>query len=380
MMSFSKRNIEVKLSKTSISLKRNELLIFLLFTFYFFSNISCNNTSAHPPRIIDRAFYFWKSSWQPGSYEKQKLDSLKVNDIYLKYFDVAWDAGSHQPMPVAMIRFKEKPAYNITPVVFITNECLQQTDTLQIKDLADKILSAIVTINTTNAIDSIKEIQIDCDWSATTREKYFALLREIREKLYRISNKEQGILKKEEFKVQLSCTIRLYQIKYRDKAGIPPVNKGLLMCYNMGNLKNISSANSIIEKKEFDKYITGLSSYPLPLDIALPIFDWKVWFRNGQYHGITEAFPDSLLLSPVFIKKENRYYVTCDTLLQGYDFKKGDLLRYEESRLRDIIDIADDVSLHLKNTRCKVALYHLDAVLLNKYSTHELESIYNSLR
>jgi hypothetical protein len=333
---------------------------------------SCGHSSNRAARDIERSFYFWKASWQPGDLEKKKMDSLGVKIMYIKYFDVNWDEGSQQPLPVAIISFKEKPAFTIIPVVFITNESLQKMDSAQIKPLSAKIITLISSINKNNSISSVSELQIDCDWSATTRSKYFQLLRFIKQQLLDMQDTVST--------VQLSCTIRLYQAKYRSDAGIPPADKGLLMCYNMGNLKKIESNNSIIEIKELKKYTDNLSSYPLALDIALPIFNWKVWFRNDRYRGITEAFPDSLLSSPVFIQNGNRYRATKDTLLAGYEFKKDDLLRYEFSQLPEINGVADEISRHLKNTHCRVSLYHLDAVLLSKYSAHELENIYDRLR
>lgn len=355
--------------KKCAGLSSRRFIAFALISTWIFLSAACHPQPDRQHRDITRAIYSWKSTWQPGNFEKQRLDSLHVNDIYLKYFDVDWDPVARQPLPVALIRFKEKPLYHITPVVFITNECLQQTDSSDIKKLAERIALLIVNINKENVISPFEEIQIDCDWSARTRDKYFQLLRNIK--------MNNGVLPAD---LLLSCTIRMHQVKYKDNAGIPPVDRGLLMCYNMGNLKNIGSSNSIIDKDEFKKYIGNLSSYPLDLDVALPIFDWKVSFRAGKYHGITEEFPDSLLNLPVFSRSGNRYAVLRDTLLNGYDLRKGDVLRYENSDLQQVTGVAHELSRHLKNTRCKVALYHLDAVLLNKYSLHELESIYNGLR
>ena len=68
-----------------------------------------------------------------------------------------------------------------------------------------------------------------------------------------------------------------------------------------------------------------------------------------------------------------------DTLLAGYDLKKGDMLRTEESDISTILDGVKEVNLHLKNTQRRVSLYHLDSITLKKYTTHDLESIYNSL-
>jgi hypothetical protein len=259
-----------------------------------------------------------------------------------------------------MLRFKESPlSAEIVPTVFITNECLQQLDSSAVPELAQKITTTISTINQNNAIENAGEVQLDCDWSASTREKYFNLLKEIKKQL-------QGI--------QLSATIRLYQVKYKESAGIPPVDKGMLMCYNMGNLKSINSKNSIIETAELEKYIGQLPDYPLPLDVAFPVFDWKVWFRDGKYYGITEEFPTELLSSSVFIKTGNNYQVLKDTLLAGYELKKNDLLRWETSNAKTVQAAANMISSRLKNTQTTVALYHLDSVILKKYSLYELES------
>ncbi len=343
----------------------------LLMGFAFFA--ACNN-SDHQGRTIDRSFYYWKSTYSSNHYAA-RLDSLAVNTLYLKYFDVDWDDVARQPMPKAMIRFKNQPVYNIIPTVFITNECLQRADSLQIQLLGEKIIQTIKSINESNSIHGITEIQIDCDWSAATRNNYFKLLSVIKNSLKSALQSDAGHIQ-----ILLSATIRLYQVKYKDKAGVPPADRGMLMCYNMGNLKSINSNNSIIETAELKKYTGQLEDYPLPLDIALPIFNWKVWFRNEQYHGITEEFPDALLASSFFQKSGNRYVARHDSLLAGYDFKKGDQLRYEVSDVSTISACAETITNKLKNTRMRVALYHLDSLILEKYTLHELENIYNSLR
>jgi hypothetical protein len=80
------------------------------------------------------------------------------------------------------------------------------------------------------------------------------------------------------------------------------------------------------------------------------------------------------------IKKDNRYELLKDTLLQGYDLKKGDVLRSEQSDYSEIVSAAGEVNKRLKNTRPRVSLYHLDSVILKKYTLHELETIYSSMR
>jgi hypothetical protein len=270
-------------------------------------------------------------------------------------------------LPVAKLqasRDQLQGGFTIIPVVFITNECIQRIDTSQVKQLAENIYNLILEIKQANGFDSIPEIQIDCDWTEATKEKYFLLLNN---------------LKPQSTNQKLSATIRLHQIKFLSKTGVPPVDRGLLMCYNMGNLKNPATNNSILETEEIKKYTGNLSRYPLPLDVAFPLFNWKVLYHNNIYSGLIQGLPDAVFSNSFCSKSGNRYQVLKDTLLQGYDLKKGDMLRDEQSDIKEVLASAAEISRHLKNTPLRVSLYHLDSVILSKYSTHELESIYNSL-
>ncbi len=86
-------------------------------------------------------------------------------------------------------------------------------------------------INQINKSVSIKcrALQIDCDWTTKTAPKYFYFLQQIREKLD--AHEDGGTFAS---LAMLSATIRLHQVKYPEKSGMPPVDKGVLMFYNMG--------------------------------------------------------------------------------------------------------------------------------------------------
>ncbi|MBK8519835.1 MAG: hypothetical protein WAT20_15660 [Ferruginibacter sp.] len=329
------------------------------------SQTSCNDDKH--ARQVEPSFYYWKSVLNVSEFEKQKLDSLKVKTIYLKFFDVDWDEVTRKPLPVAKLqaaRDELQGGITIIPTVFITNECIQKIDTSQVKQLAENMYSLILEIKKSIGIDAIPEIQIDCDWTEATKEKYFLLL-----KNFKLQTPDS----------RLSCTIRLHQIKFFSKTGVPPVDRGLLMCYNMGNLKNPATNNSILETQELKKYTGNLSRYPLPLDVAFPLFNWKVLYRNNMYSGLIQGLPDAVFSNSFCTRTGNRYRILKDTLLLGYDLRKDDLLRDEQSDIKEVLAAAREISRHLKNTPLRVSLYHLDSVILNKYSTHELESIYNSL-
>ena len=340
----------------------NSILLKLMILCTFFS---CKEK--REPRLIEPAFYYWKSVLNISIFEKQKLDSLKVKTIYIKFFDVGWDEAGNKPVPLAKLQAAKKKlqsGISIIPTVFITNECIQKIDSSQINKLAKDIYSLILEIKQANGFDSIPEIQIDCDWTAATKEKYFRLL----------SN-----LKPQTTNYKLSCTIRLHQIKYISKTGVPPVDRGLLMCYNMGNLKNPATKNSILETAELKKYTGNLADYPLPLDVAFPLFNWKVLYRDNLYKGLIQNLPGDAFSNSFSTKTGNRYVILKDTLLGGYDLRNGDIIRNEQSDIKEVIAAATEISKHLRNTQLRVSLYHLDSVILSKYTTHELESIYNSM-
>lgn len=343
---------------------RGSFIMPLVLVLFCITQISCNDKTAD--RQIERSFYFWKSVFKLTDYEKQKLDSLQVNTLYVKFFDVDWNEETKQPRPAAKIRFEDSAYrnYKIIPTFFITNACIQKIDSSQIKELAQNIQKLLNEIIFSHHFKKIPELQFDCDWTASTREKYFALLNNFH------------VL---EPNAKLSATIRLHQVKFVAKTGTPPVNRGLLMCYNMGNLKDPAVKNSILETNELKKYISGLADYPLPLDVALPLFDWKVLYRNNLYTGLIQNLPQTVFTNSFSQKKDNRYLILKDTLLQGYDLMKGDIIRDEQSNYKEILSSAEEVNRQIKNTRLRVSLYHLDSVILRKYTTHELESIYNSL-
>ena len=282
--------------------KKNAAGIFLLLITVLVSItiVSCNEK--RKDRQIERSFYYWKSVLNLTEFERRRLDSLDVKTIYLKFFDVDWDEEGKKPVPVAKLqapRGKLQGGISIIATVFITNACIQKIDSSQIEKLAENIYSLIVEIKESIGLDSIPEIQIDCDWTETSKEKYFRLLNNIK---LQITNSSSEASAKEGTK--LSCTIRLHQVKYISKSGIPPVDRGLLMCYNMGNLKDPATKNSILETDELKKYTGNLSNYPLPLDIALPLFDWKVLYRNNFYTGLIQNLPETAIRK--FFFKKNR--------------------------------------------------------------------------
>jgi hypothetical protein len=338
---------------------------FLFLCSCFLCFFSCNEKKED--RTIERAFYFWRSNFDLNQTEQNALQQQQVKTLYIKYFDVDWDNARQEPVPIARLTSSQPtlPAgTNIIPTVFITNSCILHLKPAAAAALAQKISRLIDDLSAQHNFQNIPEVQIDCDWTAATKDAYFSLLKSIK-----------PLQKK-----TLSATIRLHQVKYVTGSGIPPADRGMLMCYNMGNLKNPATKNSIIDITELNKYIGALSAYPLDLDLAFPLFEWKVLFRNNAYKGLVQYLPTGILNKSFTVHNGNRYTLMQDTVLNGYEFKKGDVLRDEQSDYETVFSSAKTVGKKLRNTRLRVSLYQLDSVLLKKYTSHELETIYNSLR
>lgn len=322
---------------------------------------SCNGKEE---RKVQRSFYYWKTVFNLAPKEKEALQQLGVENLYVKFFDVDWNEAKQAAEPVAKSIFQQKPSsgITITPVVFITQEPLQKLDPADLQTLAANISSLLTSISKNDSLRLSGEVQIDCDWTAKTKTAYFFLLNE---------------LKKQPFFQQkiISATIRLHQLKFITQNGVPPVDKGLLMCYNMGNLRHPQTKNSIIEEDELKKYTNNLEKYPLPLDIALPIFDWYILFEGVRYKGLVRDFKPG-----EDWESKERIDFTKDTAINGYTFETGQWLRHESSHPDEVQRCAERIGKKLKQKKVTVILYHLDQANLSKYNQNELESFYNSFR
>lgn len=338
--------------------KKAAVIFLVKFIAAFFFALLFSGCFPEGTKKVNPSFYYWKSVFRLTEKEKKVLTGLSVATLYIKFFDVSWNRGKAEP--VARIRFQEQPpaGTRIIPVVFITNETLIRIGEDHTDTLAYRIAHLVEVLS--RDLPFISEVQLDCDWSAGTRDKYFRMLTALRQQRF-IQGKK------------LSVTIRLHQLKYKATTGIPPADKGLLMCYNMGNLRRPETLNSIIDKRELEKYLGGLGGYALPLDIALPLFDWFVWFRNGEYKGLIHPYR-----LPGF-NKENLLFPQ-DTTINNFRFEKGDWLRYEGSRTEEVVAVARSVSSRMRQEALNVVLYHLDEPVLEKYQLYEMEAMFDSFR
>lgn len=316
-------------------------------------------------RNIERGFYYWKTKVQLNHFEDSIITALQGKYLYIRFFDVDLSPDGKSVKPIAVADFnKTRPQQKIVPVVFITTRALHKMTPTGTEYYA-KNIAALLEKKCKEISTTPDEIQIDCDWTTANKETYFEFLRNLKKQAF-LSNK------------LISATIRLYQEKYIKEAGIPPVDKGLLMVYNMDKLTDFNAKNSIISIETAKKYLDYVTSYPLHLDVALPIYSWTLLFDNAGLQGILrDVGAGDLKNNSIFRQQSgNRFLVKCDTLYKGYQLKKGSVIRYENSSFETLNSVAQYLSGKIRQDSFRVLLYHADSLNLSNYTVHELEKIY----
>jgi len=318
-------------------------------------------TACQENRQVDISFYYWKTVYKANKQETSYLNSFKSKKLYVRIMDV--DNQNQNPVPIAPISFVDqipKP-FEIVPVVFIVNNVLKGKSQAQLKRLAQNISGFVKDRVGQSGKGTFKELQIDCDWTETTKENYFYFLGEI-------VALEKGRL--------ISVTLRLHQLKNQVKSGIPPVDKVLLMCYNMGNLREYGNQNSILDVAELKKYAgQNLNDYPMDIDVGLPLFSWSVVFDNRAYAGISKRVKVADLKNPLLFDALNNGLYRAKTELPAFGIRRNWEVRFEESRIESLKEIAAYLSSHLSKKPINLVYYHLDEELLKNYPIHELEKV-----
>lgn len=298
------------------------LLSFIALTTFLIFKMSTQQTD----EAQSASFYFWENNFN----EKDTEDKL-----YIKVLDINYS----QKLEIIKTSFLQKAPKNFVPTIYITNKTLQNVD---FTVLSSAILKSL------NEFDFVyDELQIDCDWSISTKTNYFNLLSELKAKL----NKP------------LSATIRLHQIKYSSKTGIPPVDYGLLMYYNMSDLGNFDTKNSILDNTIAKQYHYNFDTYNLKLKLALPLYSQAVLFRDKKglalFEGakksdFTEEFKDNFTEIST-----NKFQVLNSFYFKGRYIYKDDVLRLEEVSQEQLEIALNDFLKLSKNSFNEVVFYTL---------------------
>lgn len=324
------------------------------------------NTEQNPssPHQEMNAIYYWKTVC---SLDNADYEFLKDNDVeraYVRFFDVVPDESPlavEEIIPNASLQMKDSiPVADIVPTVFITQDAL-----LRMKgkhDIwADKIVNRVQAMCSYNDLPEPNEIQLDCDWTESSRDNFFELCRNVKASLLL-----------QDSTATVSATIRLHQLSQE----APPVDYGVLMIYNTGSFRNISEDNSIISKETVEPYLKNLPSYPLHLDIAYPTYNWQLLFRNNTFVGLVR---NELPSDEEYFRMsdDSHLRVIKDVQVGELNLRKDDIIRIEMSDFNTIKAVKDMVEKSLRGKPHSNIIYHLDSKNLSNYTDDEIKNIYN---
>ncbi|MGB8190967.1 MAG: hypothetical protein WCF67_03565 [Chitinophagaceae bacterium] len=364
---------------------RSRLLFIPLLSFILFSS-SCSDK----PAEVSKGFYAWRTS-DPEHQERKFLKKQGVQKLYKRLLDVDW-GGLQGPVPVAetsmygvnyALHIYDSVDIEIIPVIFITNKTFEKIDSAGILLLAKRLVRRCFPAY--DSIDKvyeeqtyewgdrhplqIKEIQFDCDWTVKTAPKYFSFLNEVKKLLPSNS-------------IKISATIRLHQYKYVSKTGVPPVDRGMLMMYNISDPKKYSPVNSIFDKKEAAAYFTSNKKYPLPLDITLPAWQWCIIFRNGKFYQVENGLTEDDLRKASFLKPTgNHFYaVTKDTVYRELFLRPGDEIKAEAVDEASLAAAAKLARSAVNSDKFTVSFFELTYKDIQQYSDETFDKLYSSFR
>ena len=245
-----------------------KLLLLLVATVF----IGCRNheSPGYEFQGDENSVYYWRTELRLDSTERAFLDRHDVKKVYCRYFDVVMRDG--EPMPNATISFSDTlpSGVELVPTVYITEDCMHKPH----PGLAGKLVSRVRQMNETNDLPPFRELQIDCDYTARSRQVYYDFLSEI----------DHSPLFTSHFSL-LSTTIRLHQLQMK----APPVDYGVLMLYNTGDPRRFMERNPVLDLRDVQPYLRHLSDYPLPLAAAYPVYQWVRHIHGVRVEHTVEA-------------------------------------------------------------------------------------------
>ena len=292
--------------------------------------LSCSKPKPMPTTM--RSVYYWSTTLNMDSVKTAFMRNYDISRMYIRYFDVVADQ-SGRAVPNATLKFATDvpQGIDIVPTVFVMPECLRQDRSR----LASLIVKRVVQMNETNDVYNVKEIQIDCDWTQSTRQLYAefmqAMMRECHSR-----------------HLKLSSTIRLHQLAQTP----PPADRGVLMMYNTGDATDILCHEPILDMHDAAPYLPRLNDYKLKLSTAYPIFTWRILFRGGRFVG--------------FIHNDGEYPIL-----------PSDSIALRQPSAADIIEAVNVIGSRRPDANNEIILFDLNNHNINRLKHKDYEKILN---
>ena len=146
---------------------------------------------------VEKAFYYWQNL--PYNFHEKEIECLykdSIQKLYVKFFEVE----PHEILgniPVAKSELHIQGSFygndtiytntiqnlSIVPSIYMRNTVFFNVSNVDLDTLADNILfltNKYFKEKYPSIVKPFSEIQIDCDWTPATQEKYFYFLKQLK--------------------------------------------------------------------------------------------------------------------------------------------------------------------------------------------------------
>ncbi len=314
------------------------------------------------------SFYHTRTGFALSGQEKQFLEATEPNTkVYIRAFDLLWNPNTQEEVQLSYMKIKPDSLQFIKEVVltvFIDNLVFEKIEKRDVIFLAAR--TALLLQRTRGQFESntkivLNEVQVDCDWTAQTEEKYFRFLNYMRTETERFKYNK------------LSAAVRLNQVLYQGKFGVPPVDEAVLTFYDLTRKKD----DYVWNLRDSKQYKKALSSYSLHLDVLLPLSGWGIHQREDNLLNIITNLNKDQVEASTCCQKigENQYEAIQNMYLNQTYLYVGDQIGLHPLDAQKLEDAADWLGENMPTDNYRIIYYSLDNKVLEKYSFEELQKV-----
>ena len=243
------------------------------------------------------------------------LQDNDVRSLYIRYLDVDWTPADSAPVPLAHFSYGTSPAgYTIIPVVSIRNRVFEKLNPASIPAFAADILyPRQVYQRVPPPPEPGDPIRLRLD--TPDPGKLFFLFARIPPHLSPIH-----LLRDPDVPAQICGQTGAAPVDY----GVPPVDYGVLFYFNLEET-DTGNERSVYERAAAHHYTPSLRSYPLTLDVALPLFPYRPGdIRDGE--DLFEIITD--------INRHSNHHIRN---LIFFDLNRENLTHYDRNVFREAL-------------------------------------------
>jgi hypothetical protein len=276
---------------------------------------------------------------------------------YVRLFDLDWRNGPS-------VRAAVEPASRLpadrdwVAVVFCTAASLSN---LSARD-ATWLLSRVGGLAGRVSDRPCREIQLDGDWTASSRESWFAFVAAVD-----AACRANG--------VEVTVTLRLHQVRDRAAMGVPPVARASLMLYGTGDPGDFDLPwNGVMDPALAAAYLDPwLASYPLDLDFAFPQYAQLRIFNPWRRLQAMVRLPDAAAL-PAGERRGRALEAAADGWAGVARIMAGDLLLVDQASPETAAAARRLIARLYRGAPPRLLLFDADPESLRSQNAHEIRS------